>query len=31
LKMVIEQNYALGSAAYKARARMTLSKLNSLK
>ncbi len=31
LKMVIEQNYALGSAAYKARARMTLSSLNSLK
>jgi len=31
LKMVIEQNYALGSAAYKARARMTLSRLKSLK
>lgn len=29
LKMVIEQNYALGSAAYKARARMTLEKLKS--
>ena len=28
LKMVIEQNYASGSAAYKARARMVLSKLN---
>jgi hypothetical protein len=27
LKMVLEQNYALGSAAYKARARMTLAKL----
>lgn len=27
LKMVLEQNYAAGSAAYKARARMTLSKL----
>ncbi|MFS4456780.1 adenylosuccinate lyase [Maribacter sp. 2304DJ31-5] len=27
LKMVLEQNYALGSAAYKARARMILSKL----
>jgi hypothetical protein len=31
LKMVLQQNYASGSAAYKARARMTLSKLNSLK
>ncbi len=31
LKMVLEQNYTSGSAAYKARARMTLSKLNSLK
>lgn len=29
LKMVIEQNYASGSAAYKARARMTLEKLKS--
>lgn len=28
LKMVIEQNYASGSAAYKARARMVLAKLN---
>lgn len=27
LKVVLEQNYALGSAAYKARARMTLDKL----
>lgn len=27
LKMVLEQNYATGSAAYKARARMTLAKL----
>lgn len=27
LKMVLEQNYAKGSAAYKARARMTLAKL----
>lgn len=27
LKMLLEQNYALGSAAYKARARMTLAKL----
>ena len=27
LKMVLEQNYANGSAAYKARARMTLAKL----
>ena len=27
LKMVLEQNYAMGSAAYKARARMTLAKL----
>lgn len=31
LKMVIKLNYSSGSAAYKARARMTLSKLNSLK
>ena len=31
LKMVLQQNYSSGSAAYKARARMTLSKLNSLK
>ncbi len=30
LKMVLEQNYALGSAAYKARARMVLAKLKSL-
>jgi len=28
LKMVVEQNYASGSAAYKARARMVLAKLN---
>lgn len=28
LKMVLEQNYAEGSAAYKARARMTLAKIN---
>lgn len=27
LKMVLEQNYATGSAAYKARARMTLAKI----
>ncbi len=27
LKLVLERNYALGSAAYKARARMTLEKL----
>lgn len=27
LKMILEQNYAQGSAAYKARARMTLAKL----
>ncbi len=27
LKVVLEQNYTLGSAAYKARARMTLAKL----
>jgi len=27
LKMILEQNYAVGSAAYKARARMTLAKL----
>jgi len=27
LKMILEQNYAVGSAAYKARARMTLSKI----
>ena len=27
LKMVLEQNYAQGSAAYKARARMTLAKI----
>ncbi len=27
LKMVLEQNYANGSAAYKARARMTLAKI----
>lgn len=27
LKMVLEQNYAEGSAAYKARARMTLAKI----
>ena len=27
LKMVLEQNYASGSAAYKARARMTLAKI----
>jgi len=27
LKMVLEQNYAKGSAAYKARARMTLAKI----
>lgn len=27
LKMVLEQNYAAGSAAYKARARMTLSEI----
>lgn len=27
LKMILEQNYASGSAAYKARARMTLAKL----
>ncbi|EAR01593.1 hypothetical protein [Maribacter sp. HTCC2170] len=27
LKMVLEQNYSTGSAAYKARARMTLSKI----
>lgn len=31
LKMVLQLNYSSGSAAYKARARMTLSKLNSLK
>lgn len=31
LEMVLEQNYASGSAAYKARARMTLAKLKSLK
>ena len=31
LKLVLEQNYASGSAAYKARARMTLEKLKSLK
>lgn len=31
LKLVLEQNYANGSAAYKARARMTLEKLKSLK
>lgn len=28
LKMILEQNYAEGSAAYKARARMTLAKLS---
>lgn len=28
LKMVLEQNYLSGSAAYKARARMTLEKIN---
>lgn len=28
LKMVLEQNYSSGSAAYKARARMTLEKIN---
>lgn len=28
LKLVLEQNYASGSAAYKARARMTLAKIN---
>ena len=28
LRMVLEQNYANGSAAYRARARMTLAKLN---
>ncbi len=27
LKMILEQNYAIGSAAYKARARMTLAKI----
>ena len=31
LEMVLEQNYASGSAAYKARARMTLEKLKSMK
>lgn len=31
LKLVLEQNYATGSAAYKARARLTLEKLKSLK
>lgn len=31
LKLVLEQNYASGSSAYKARARMTLEKLNALK
>ena len=31
LKMVLQQNYSSGSAAYKARARMILSKLNSHK
>lgn len=30
LKMILEQNYAEGSAAYKARARMTLAKLKHL-
>lgn len=30
LKMILEQNYAEGSAAYKARARMTLEKLNKI-
>ncbi len=28
LKIILEQNYATGSAAYKARARMTLKKIN---
>jgi len=28
LKMVLEQNYENGSAAYKARARMTIEKIN---
>ena len=31
LKLILEQNYASGSAAYKARARMTLKKLNRFK
>jgi hypothetical protein len=31
LKMILEQNYASGSAAYKARARMTLKKIKSVK
>jgi len=31
LKMVLQQNYSSGSAAYKARARITLSKLKSFK
>ncbi|MBD0776611.1 adenylosuccinate lyase [Maribacter sp. ANRC-HE7] len=31
LKMVLERNYASGSSAYKARARMTLERLNPLK
>ncbi len=30
LKMILEQNYAHGSAAYKARARMVLSKIKKL-
>ncbi|MGB5554362.1 MAG: adenylosuccinate lyase [Flavobacteriaceae bacterium] len=30
LKLVLEQNYAQGSAAYKARARLTLAKINKL-
>lgn len=30
LKVILEQNYAQGSAAYKARARMTLAKLKHL-
>lgn len=31
LRIILEQNYQHGSAAYKARARMTLAKINSIK
>jgi hypothetical protein len=31
LQLILEQNYATGSAAYKARARMTLKKISALK